>query len=482
MSRPRQTELTVGMEPRPLRFIAEASAGELLSGSPETLARRACTDSRQVRAGDVFFAVPGGRFDGHQFVGDAAKKGAVAVVGEHGRVPACIGNCAVIAVENTRKALGQVAAEYRNSFELPIIAVAGSNGKTTTKELVAAVLRQKLTTLSSEASFNNDIGVPLTLLRLEQSHEAAVLEVGTNHPGELAPLVKLIRPSYGVITCIGREHLEFFGDVAGVALEEGSLAELLPPEGKLLLNGDDEWTDRIASRTRATVVRLGLSPRNDWRCRVLRTSKRGVTFRVDGPKADLVGEYRINLLGRHHAVNALFALALGAELGLDRDAIARGLVECKGAKMRLELFEAGGVRVLDDSYNANADSMCAALQTLVDLPCAGRRVAVLGDMAELGVHSREAHAEIGRRAAELGIGQLFAIGKMAPVMARAARDAGLNRVFEFADVESAAPAVKSFVRSGDLVLLKASRVMRLERIADLFRNHGPPRKEQCSII
>lgn len=460
-----------------MRFIAEASAGELLSGSPEELVRRVCTDSRLVRSGDVFFAVPGERFDGHKFIAEAAKKGAAAIVGERARVPASLSDCAVIAVKDTRKALGRLAAEYRKGFELPVVAVAGSNGKTTTKELLASVLRQKLTTLSSEASFNNDIGVPLTLLRLDKSHQAAVLEAGTNHPGELTPLVKMIQPSYGVITSIGREHLEFFGDLAGVALEEGCLAESLPSQGKLFLNGEDAWSDRITARARTSVVRVGLSGVNDWRARIVRTGRLGVTFHVDAPEADFSGEYRISVVGRHQVTNALFALAVGAELGLNRDQVTEGLAECKGPKMRLELWEAGGVRVLDDAYNANADSVRAALQTLLEVPCTGRRVAVLGDMAELGAHSEAAHEEVGRCAAELGVGQLFAIGKMAPVTARAARDAGLNRVFEFADVETAAPVVKSFVRSGDLLLLKASRVMRLERIGELLRSREAVRKE-----
>ena len=175
------------------------------------------------------------------------------------------------------------------------------------------------------------------------------------------------------------------------------------------------------------------------------------------------------MFGRHQAINALFAIALGAELGMTRDSIHRGLALCKPSKMRLELSEHNGVRILDDAYNANADSMLAALQTLQELPCKGRRVAVLGDMAELGAHSEAAHEEVGRRAAELGVGQLFAIGKMAPVMARGARDAGLNRVFEFADVDTAAAAVKSFVKNGDVLLVKASRAARLERISENLR-------------
>lgn len=459
----------VWMEPRSLGFIAAACAGNQSGGSPETLVRRVCTDSRQTQPGDVFLALSGGRFDGHDFLQEAAKKGVVAVVAERKRLSAGWSGCPAIIVDDTRIALGRLAAQYREGFSLPLVVVGGSNGKTTTKELIAAVLRQKHATLWSEASFNNDIGVPLPLLRLENSHRAGVLEVGTNHPGELSPLVKMIRPSCGVITCIGREHLEFFGDLAGVAREEGSLAEMLPAAGKLLVNGDDEWARCIAEHTRAKVVRVGLAAGNDWRARSLRPDKRGVRFLVEGLNPDFAGEYRIHLFGRHQVVNALFAIAIGTELGLDYAAVARGLAECRPPKMRLELWEAGGVQVLDDAYNANADSMTMALHTLRELPCKGRRVAVLGDMAELGAHSQAAHEEVGRRAAELGIGQLFAIGMMAPVMARAARDAGLNRIFEFADVETAAAAVSRFVRNGDVVLLKASRATRLERIGDALR-------------
>jgi len=447
-----------------------------LQGSPASLVSGLSTDSRQARAGEVFLAISGERFDGHDYLEHVAKKGVAAVVVQRQRPPATPLGCAVIAVDDTRRALGRLGAAYRKEFTLPVVAVGGSNGKTTTKELIAAVLRQRLATLWSEASFNNDIGVPLTLLRLERKHEAAVLEAGTNHPGELAPLVNMIEPRYGVITNIGREHLEFFGDVAGVADEEGCLAELLPAEGKLFVNEDDEWTGRIAERTRATVVRVGFADDNDWRVRRLRTDKQGVTFHVNAPRVEFDGEYRINLLGRHQVVNALFAVAIGAELGLDRAQIQRGLAECAPAKMRLQLWEVGGVRVLDDAYNANADSMLAALQVLKELPCKGRRVAVLGDMAELGVHSEAAHVEVGRRAAELGVGQLFAIGNMAGTLAQGAREGGLTRVIELPDVEAAASAVKTFLKAGDVVLLKASRATRLERITAVLRGNGNGKK------
>jgi UDP-N-acetylmuramoyl-tripeptide--D-alanyl-D-alanine ligase len=459
------------METRSVKFLMAASSASLLYGAAETLVGRVCTDSRQVQPGDLFCALSGERFDGHEFLRQAALKGAAAVLVESGKAIPDLGPCAILSVpDNTRAALARLAARYRRDFSLPVVAVAGSNGKTTTKELIAAVLRQKLATLWSEDSFNNAVGVPLSLLRLEASHQAAVLEAGTNHPGELAPLLAMIAPGLGVLTNIGREHLEFFGDLEGVAREEGCLAEVLPKTGRLFLNGDCAWAGRIAQRTQAAVVRVGFAEANDWRARRLRLSSQGVRFQVEGPAPELEGEYSIHLLGRHQVVNALFAIAVGHELGLSRAEIEPGLETCRAPKMRLESWDFHGVRVLDDAYNANADSMLAALRTLHDLPCKGRRVAVLGDMAELGRHSEAAHEEIGRRAAELGVGQLFVVGGMAPVTARGAREAGLHRVLEFADVDAAGAAVCGFVRNGDVLLLKASRRAGLERISQILKS------------
>ncbi len=454
------------MDPRTLSYVAKACAGEQLTGYPHVLVQRACTDSRAVRGGDIFFALSGDKFDGHDFLKEVMGKDAAAVVVNRQRLPVPPLTCAVIAVENTRQALARFAAEYRNDFTLPTIAVAGSNGKTTTKELIAAVLRQKLSTLWSEASFNNDIGVPLTLLRLEQHHEAAVFEVGTNHPGELAPLVAMIQPQLGVITSIGREHLEFFGDVNGVAQEEGWLAELLPRTGKLFLNGDTSCIEQVAQRCRAAVVRIGFGEKNDWRISSVRVDERGSNFSVAAPNAEFSGEYRVNLLGRHQAINATLAIAVGAELGLARDEIRRGLASCDSPKMRLQVSESNGVQFLNDAYNANADSMLAALQTLHEFPCRGRRIAVLGDMAELGEHSVEAHAEVGRKTAELGAIQLVTVGKMASLTADAAREAGLRDVTECRDVVEATTALKKIAREGDVILLKASRVTGLERVSE----------------
>jgi UDP-N-acetylmuramoyl-tripeptide--D-alanyl-D-alanine ligase len=457
------------VETRSLKFVAEACAAEIIGGPADAEIKAVSTDSRTAKAGDLFFAIRGEKFDGHDFIAEVAAKGVAAAVVEKSRVQDPKSKVTMLAVDDVRAALGKFAAAYRRQFDLPVIAVGGSNGKTTVKELLASVLRQKFSTLWSEASFNNDIGVPATLLRLEKSHQAAALEAGTNHPGELAPLVEMIAPRFGVITNIGREHLEFFGDVAGVAREEGWLAELLPADGTLFLNGDNEWSDEVAARTKAKVVRVGFGEKNDWCAKKIRLDKNGVTFQVAAPKAEFCGEHRVNLLGRHQVTNALLAAAAGEALGLDRAEIRDGLAECPPAKRRLNFWEAGGVRVLDDSYNANADSTIAALETLCGLPLQGRRVAVLGEMAELGAHSEAAHAEVGRRAAELQLGQLFAVGRMAAVTAKAARDAGLMRVFEFAEVGAAMNVVKSFLKPGDVVLLKASRASRLERIAEMLK-------------
>lgn len=457
------------METKDLAFVVKACDGELVTGSPADRFQRVSTDSRQVQAGDLFIALSGERFDGHEFIAEVAQKGAAAVLVEKGRRVSAVPGGVVIQVGNTRQAYGQIAAAYRREFTIPVIAVGGSNGKTSTKELIAAVLRQKLNTLWSEASFNNDVGVPATLLRLEKSHEAAVVEVGTNHPGELAALLKVVQPGHGVITNIGQEHLEFFGDLDGVAQEEGALAEALPAAGKLYLNGDDQRSGALAQRTKAQVIRVGSGPECDWRVSNVKMDKHGSAFTVEAPDKEFSGTYRIGLLGRHQVGNALFAIALGAEFGLNRAEIKEGLAQCEPAKMRLQLYEAAGVRVLDDAYNANADSMLAALRVLQELPCKGRRVAVLGDMAELGSHSAGAHAEVGRRAAEMGVEQLIAVGTMAGTMAQAARGAGLSRVIELADAEAAATAIKSFLKPGDTVLLKASRSSRLERIAQALK-------------
>jgi UDP-N-acetylmuramoyl-tripeptide--D-alanyl-D-alanine ligase len=448
-----------------LQSVAKACAGRLLGGPGRLTVERVCTDSRAVRKGDLFVALKGDRFDGHEYLGKAAELGAAALLAEERAAASFPKNCPIVAVADTRRALADLARDHRNKFSIPVVAVCGSNGKTSTKELIASVLREAGPVLASEASFNNDIGVPLTLLHLKAEHTAAVVEAGTNHPGELAPLLDLVSPRFGVLTSIGREHLEFFGDLEGVVEEEGSIADVLPAAGRLFVNAQTPGLGEILVRTNAPVVMVGIDGWFDFSAGNLEVSETGTRFRLVCRRSELNGDYAIQLLGRHHVANALLALAVGAELGLNREQIARGLAVCAPAKMRMQWNDVAGVRVLNDAYNANADSMIAALGTLADLPTTGRRIAVLGEMGELGDHSVAAHEEVGRRAANSGLDWLLAVGRNAGLVVAAAKQEGFrNRLDAVADVGAASSLLVRVLKPGDVVLLKASRAAQIERV------------------
>lgn len=452
------------MESRSLQELAAACGGELRGGPGPCRIRRVTTDSRDAGPGDLFVALSGERFDGHEFLGAAAAAGVSAVLVARHRAGAVPGALPAIVVESPRQAYGDIAGAYRRDFDLPVICVAGSNGKTTTKELLAAVLGAGFPVLKSPASHNNDVGVPGTLLCLESRHRAAVLEAGTNHPGELAPLIRLMAPRLGVLTSIGREHLEFFGSLDGVVAEEGWLAELLPPAadgGVLLLPAGMLRVEEVIQRTRARVVRVGTGAGSDWQAGIRAMDWSGTTFSVRASDSAWNGEYTMVLPGRHSVGNALLALAAARELGLDPMLAREGLAAFQPAPQRLNPLAASGVHLLDDTYNANADSMAAALQTLADLPCEGRRVAVLGDMAELGADTEAAHAEVGRVAARLEIDSVITVGRHGPVTAAAA---GAGRGRAYASLGEATAAVIHAVEPGDAVLIKASRSSRLERV------------------
>ncbi len=457
------------MDVLPIRFFAAAARGELLDASPDLPVHRVCTDSRDAAAGDLFVAIPGCQFDGHDYVRDALGRGAVAALVARSHAHRFAG-VARITVDHPRAALGRIAAQYRSRFDLPVVAVGGSNGKTTTKDLIASILEGCFETLRSAASYNNDVGVPLTLLALESRHLAAVVEVGTNHPGELAPLLRMTRPRIGVLTQLGEEHMEYFGSMAGVVEEEGWIADVLPPDGVLVAPGDSPWLDRVLARTRARVVRVGAGSGNDWSWSDIRADLEGTTFRMRAPRADHEGAYRVNLLGAHQVSNAVMAAAVAAEFGLGPDEIARGMSRCRPPRWRMNRWQWEGVEVIEDCYNANLDSTLAALETLRAIPCAGRRVVLLGGMAELGAHTARAHTEIGRRAAELGIDRIVAVGDAAALSAEAAADAGDVHAVVVDTLEIAAETLRSFLRPGDCLLIKGSRAARLERMGALLRD------------
>ena len=449
------------MESRLLQFVIEACGGQPRGIDPTIKFQSVCTDTRKLQRGDLFVALRGDNFDGNQFAAAAIAAGAVAaVVDSPCTAPSLL-------VPDARLALGQLATAHRMEMGAVIFGIAGSNGKTSTKEMLAAMLREKIETLHSEASFNNDIGVPTTLLSLKPHHRVAVLELGTNHPGELLPLVKMAAPQFGLLTGIGREHLEFFKTLEGVAREEGVLGELLPAGGKLFLYGDDDWSQSISERSNAPVITVGFGETNDWRADNVQVTENGTHFVVRAPTEEWNGEYTTPLLGRHQAANATLGIAAAAGLGVDRETIVRGLAECSAPAMRLQLREKNDVSWLNDAYNANADSVVAALETLASLKVMGKRYAVLGDMAELGEHAEPAHREAGERAASRVDG-LIAVGANAANTAGAARDAGLVKVEVVPDAEAAACVLRKWLQSDDAVLLKASRAARLEQLEDLI--------------
>lgn len=457
------------MEARTLKYLANACNGRLANAREEATFTSVCSDSRALKAGDLFWAITGERFDGHDYVPAAIEAGAVGAVVSAVNVKAEWKKLPLVIVSDTRAALGMFGAKYRADFSPEVVAVAGSNGKTTTKDILNSVLRVRFETIASEASFNNEIGVPLTLLRIGANTQAAVLELGTNHPGELAPLARMAAPRVGVITSIGREHLEFFGSLEGVAQEEGALAEALPAHGALVLNGDTPEAVGIRRRAKCRVVTVGIAQRNEWHVDPLATDESGTQFLLTGPDENWSGEWRVSLLGRHQACNAALAILVGRDLGLSRDEVQRGLAECRPAKMRMQVERIGGAVVLNDAYNANADSMRAALATLAEFPAKNRRIAILGDMAELGEGAAAAHREVGTLAGQFGIDHVVAIGQQAIVTADCARSAGAKNAAAFTDFSTALTAVSYLAMPGDVILVKASRSARLERVVEALR-------------
>ena len=449
-----------------LQSIAQICDAKIIGAPTGVEIAGVSTDSRQVKVGDLFVAIRGETFDGHDFAFQAITQGASGVMME--RLPAPDSpKFPVLLVQNTRLALGQLANAYRKRFSLPIVAIAGSNGKTTTKEMLAAVLAQRWRTLANKNSFNNDIGVPLTLFELTAAHEVAVLEAGTNHPGELTSLLDLIAPRYGILTSIGREHLEFFQDLEGVAKEEASLYEALPADGELFASSQTRPFLKARMRTAPAVTFVG--PNTNWQWDILEMGPEGTRFQLRTPDSEWAGEYFCKFVGEHNVTNAVLALVVGRKLGTGRAEVARGLAECNPPKMRLNSYDLGGVLVLDDCYNANPDSMAAALRTLKRIAAGRRAIAVLGDMAELGSLSQQAHLELGAEASNCGIDLLYAKGKFAGEIVKGAQRNGLANAFQSNESEELVSELAASVTSGDVVLFKASRSARFELIQKSWR-------------
>jgi UDP-N-acetylmuramoyl-tripeptide--D-alanyl-D-alanine ligase len=452
-----------------LAELIRGTRGALVGGHPEAVVRGVSIDSRTCAPGDAFFAIQGHHRDGHAFVADARARGAgAAVVSRPPGELALPGDFPVVLVEDTTAALQRLAAFHRDRLALPVVAITGSMGKTTTKELAALVLARRYRVLKAAGSFNNQWGLPLTLLTLEPTHEAAVLELGMNAFGEIAALARLARPSVGVVTAIAPAHLAGVGTLEGVQKAKGELVEAIPLDGVVVLNADDPLVLALARAARGRVVTYGQAAAADVRLGAVTVAPDGLAFTLTagGARADV----RLPLAGRHNAWNATAAAVVGTALGVPLEAAAAALAGAAPVRGRLHWRSAGGVRILDDTYNANPASLRAALDALAARP-GGRIWVVFGDMLELGPAGDTAHAEAGRWIAAAGAAGLATTGVAARRTGEAARDAGCPDVAAGETPEAAAAHVAARVAPGDRVLVKGSRGMRMERAAEALVRH-----------
>jgi UDP-N-acetylmuramoyl-tripeptide--D-alanyl-D-alanine ligase len=454
------------MNPFPLSQIAHFAGGWISCGDETVVIEKVTTDSRTLRPGELFVALRGQNFDGHNFVERAARAGAAGALVEstwNGKIPK---DFRLIRTEDPLRAYQELAANYRKSLALNVVAITGSNGKTTTKDFTAAVLAHRFRVTKTEGNFNNHVGLPRTMLEASSEDEVAVWEIGMNHPGEIAALAKLAAPDVAIITNIGVAHIEFMGSREKIADEKGALAEAVGTEGTVILNSDDPLTRSIATRVRGKLILAGTTA-GDIRADEISQSGTGTDFTIleDAHRC----RAQLPVPGLHMVQNALLAVAAGRVFGLSLEDCAAGLIGAPLTKARLQIKDLGGVQFLDDSYNANPDSMKAALRTLVELDADGKRIAVLGEMHELGDESERGHREVGETAAALKIDQLIAIGDAATAIADGARHAGLQKTTVVNSTSEAAELLNQIAAPGDLVLIKGSRASRTEEVIEHFR-------------
>jgi UDP-N-acetylmuramoyl-tripeptide--D-alanyl-D-alanine ligase len=429
-------------------------------------------DSRTVKDGELFIAIRGERYDGHDFVPEAMRKGAWGAIVDRSALEAKYADIRglknIIPVEDTLFSLQEMSLMHRKKFLVPVIAVTGSNGKTTTKEMLASIMLQRGPVLKNEGNLNNHIGVPLTLLRLDARHKAAIIEMGMSGLGEIETLTQLAVPSVGVITNIGPAHLQFLGSTDTVAQAKGELLQMMRSDGTAVLNADDQYFTVLRNKYSGRVISFGIDRQADLQARdiVQGHDLTGFTLHADG-RSVLV---RLRTVGRHNVYNALAAAAAAIAAGLPLETVKFGLEEFRPVAMRSEIRDWNGRRVLADYYNANPASMKAALETLASLKSGKRTVAVLGDMLELGDAEVEAHREIGRTVSSLGIDLLICVGPLARHIAAGAMAAGMARgsVIEAGTTSLGAAILLERSRPGDTVLVKGSRGMKMEKVLEGF--------------
>jgi UDP-N-acetylmuramoyl-tripeptide--D-alanyl-D-alanine ligase len=459
--------------------VLVATQGTLLSaGGSHGKFRGVQTDSRAVKPGDLFVALKGPNFDGHEFIGRAWEKGAKGVVIEGAGAGNALqgwrqklrNSLTVVHVKNTLRAYQDLAGFHRARFSIPVVAITGSNGKTTTKEMVSRVLATRWRVLQTQGNFNNAIGVPKTLLRLNPRHQAAVIEMGVDQVGQTTRLCEITQPTVGVVTNVGPDHLEFYGTMARSAASKAELFSWLPHDGAAILNADDRYFRLFLSKAQCPIVSFGLAQHAEVRGTKPVWDGRRTAFQLWMPNRKKSQRTSVRTMGLHNISNALAGAAVGHALGLSTGDIVAGLGNFRPAPMRSEIRRHGGVIYLYDCYNANPASVKAALDVLVELDPVRRTIAVLGDMLELGPKEGQFHQEIGRYAAQKQVHHVIACGAFAPMIQQGARTVRKSMpVTVVTDAVEAGECLKTFVKRGDIVLIKASRGAQMERVFDAVR-------------
>jgi len=455
--------------------ILKITGGELLSGDPAAYirARKISTDTRTISQGEFFIALKGANFNANDFVGDAFKKGAIGAMISGQWFPVKDLNKVVIRVKDTTTALQLIARHHRLKFRIPLIAVTGSNGKTTVKEMIAKILSSKYFVLKNEGTKNNHIGVPQTLLRLSDRHQVCILELGTNHEGEIRLLGDIARPDIAVITNIGPSHLEFFGDLESVFKAKSEIFESLGRRGVIAVNGDDAFLSKVRSG-KYKVVRFGLGETNDFRATGISATKKTVTFNLNGRY-----RFKLNLLGIHNVYNALAAIAVSSRFNAGYAAASEALSAYRPVSMRLNLSMVNGIKIINDAYNSNPISLKSALEALMRYPARARWI-VSGDMLELGPKAEDFHSRAGKEMASLGADGLFTIGRLSRHTSEAAIASGMDksRTLHCSSHDEIAALLKKMAKRGDVVLVKGSRGMRMEEVIEKFRKEDTGNRGQ----
>lgn len=447
--------------------VLKSTSGKLLHGNSGDRIAGVSTDSRSIKQGEIFFALSGDNYDGNEFVKQAISKGAAgAVISDESKAGYSplngFSKCVFVRVPNTLKALGDFAKFYRHTIKTEFIAVTGSNGKTTTKDMAYHILKNFKNVSRSQKSFNNYIGVPLTIFETNPSHDYCVVEMGTNAPGEIRRLSEIISPEFAILTNISHTHLEGLGSIEGVANAKAEFIENMDENGTIITNADDVWCAKIAGRFNGNVISFGFNEDAMVKATKIKRKDLGFTFLVnDRVTVDLP------VLGRHNVYNALAAIAVCNVIGVSLDDISAKLIDFKPPPMRMNKQVCGDITVINDQYNSNPMSMAAALEEFSQLTTRGRKVLICGDMLELGDDSERFHKEIGEKIAGSNIDVLWTVGINSRFVAEGAIDNGMpgENIISLNTSEDVCPLVASRLKSKDTVLIKGSRGMKFERVS-----------------